>query len=87
LAPSSLQERVLVATTRTDGGGMETFSALQPAVRMVATVGESATFAALFALGLADSHTPVGVEYQLPVIGGITVRAALGRLSALSDFS
>ena len=59
------QDRVLVATTRPDGGGMDTFRALQPMVRMVATVGESAGFAALYALGLADSHEPVGVEYQV----------------------
>ena len=59
------QDRVLVATTRPDGGGVDTFRALQPMVRMVATVGESAGFAALYPLGLADSHEPVGVEYQV----------------------
>ena len=66
------QARVQVATTRTDGGGMDTFRALQPSVKMVATVGETLSFAALFAVGLPGAHTPIGFEYQVPVIAGLS---------------
>ena len=66
------QNRVQVATTRADGGGMDTFRQLQPAVKMVATVGETLAFAALFVVGLPDAHTPVGFEYQVPVITGLS---------------
>jgi glycerophosphoryl diester phosphodiesterase len=66
------QDRVQVATTRTDGGGMDTFRELQPTVKMVATVGETLAFAALFAVGLPGAHTPVGFEYQVPVIAGLS---------------
>ena len=66
------QARVQVATTRADGGGMDTFRALQPSVKMVATVGETLSFAALFVVGLPGAHTPIGFEYQVPVIGGLS---------------
>ena len=35
------QDRVQVATTTADGGGMDTFRELQPTVKMVATIGET----------------------------------------------
>jgi glycerophosphoryl diester phosphodiesterase len=66
------QDRVQIATTRTDGGGMDTFRELQPTVKMVATVGETLAFAALFVVGLPDAHTPIGFEYQVPVIAGLS---------------
>jgi hypothetical protein len=50
-----VQARVKVATTRTDGAGIETFRALQPEVTMVGTVGETINFALLWLIGLPDS--------------------------------
>jgi hypothetical protein len=50
-----VQARVKVATTRTDGAGVETFRALQPEVTMVGTVGETINFALLWLIGLPDS--------------------------------
>eukprot|EP01043_Picozoa_sp_COSAG02_P022402 COSAG02_NODE_1164_length_14157_cov_2.925096_2_plen_359_part_00 len=66
------QDRVQVATTQAAGGGMDTFRELQPTVKMVATVGETLAFAALFVVGLPDTHTPIGFEYQVPVIPGLS---------------
>jgi glycerophosphoryl diester phosphodiesterase len=67
-----VQDRCQVATTAADGGGVATFSELQPTVYMIGTVPETLAFAALFVIGLPGSHIPVGDEYQVPVISGLS---------------
>lgn len=56
-----VQARVKVATTRADGGGIDTFRALQPDVTMVGTVGETISFALLWLLGSPDTVQPKNV--------------------------
>ena len=47
---------------------MAEFKAQAPGVKTFATVGEAAGFAALYVLGLGESHRPESQWYQLPVV-------------------